>query len=125
MPSHACKHPTCTTIGPRPGYCSAHAKYDTHARHRKAERDRFYDRHERNQDAKRFYNSAEWLRARQTRITRYPVCERCGADWSRHVHHVIELAKCTPAQRTDQDNLRAVCIPCHNALEAETTGGPK
>lgn len=121
MPSHLCKHPTCTRIGPKPGWCAEHARLAPRRSSQAArERDRFYDQHHRDLAAKAFYNSSLWLAARKLRISAHPVCERCGVEWSRHVHHVIPLRKCTPAQRTDQDNLRAVCPACHNLIESES-----
>jgi 5-methylcytosine-specific restriction endonuclease McrA len=83
------------------------------------ERNRFYDQHQRDAEAKRFYDSEAWKRARARRLASYPVCERCNREFARHVHHRIKLKDCTPSQRLDQDNLMSVCVSCHNAIEAE------
>ena len=121
MPSHICKHPTCSRIGPKAGWCAEHAHHAPRpSREQLRQRDRYYDQHVRDPEAKEFYNSRSWKDARRKRLTDHPVCEHCGREWSRHVHHVIPLSKCTLAQKTDQDNLRAVCIPCHNVLEADS-----
>lgn len=117
MPSYPCRHPTCTTYVARRGdYCPAHQEK---GRQERAERNRFYDQHLRDADAKAFYNSAGWQRARATKLAEHPVCERCGRAWARHVHHRIPLAECTPEQRLAQENLKSLCVPCHNAEEAE------
>lgn len=119
MPSAACKHPTCGAIIARPGYCDTHGHLAP-VRERNRASDREYDQHVRDASAKRFYNSKAWALARRERIAKYPVCERCGKGWSRIVHHVIPLERCTPEQRVSQDNLRAVCsVECHAALESE------
>ena len=121
MPSFACKHPTCLRFGAKPGYCAEHAKHAPKRRpQERLMRDRFYDQHQRDRDAKAFYNSKAWQLARAIRLAEHPVCEQCGIDWARHVHHVIPLRKCTDSQKLDQDSLRAVCPCCHNTLEAES-----
>lgn len=118
MPSYPCRHPTCTAYVNRRGdYCQEH---EANGKKERAERNRFYDQHQRDPDAKRFYGSAAWLRARAKKLATDPVCERCGGTWAQHVHHVKTLKQCTPAERVDQRNLMSLCPPCHNAVEAET-----
>jgi 5-methylcytosine-specific restriction protein A len=119
MPSRPCNHPTCCNYVPRESgrrFCDEHAAEETQKR---AERHRHYDQHQRDQDAKKFYNSAEWQRARAIKLARNPVCEHCNRAFATTVHHRIPLAKCTPAQRLDQDNLKSCCHPCHSIIEAE------
>ena len=116
MPSHPCRHPTCSAYVPRRGYCPDHQEQGR--RDRRA-RNRFYDQHLRDPEAKKFYDSAAWQRARQTKLASEPVCERCRRVFAQHVHHRIPLSRCTPEQRVEQANLMSVCAPCHNAIEAE------
>lgn len=117
MPSYPCKHPICNSYVRRRGdYCEAHQAQGKQARR---ERDRYYDKHQRDPDAKRFYNSSAWKRARALKLATDPVCQRCQRQWAQHVHHRIPLKRCTDEQRTAQDNLLSVCAPCHNAIEAE------
>jgi phage terminase large subunit-like protein len=88
-----------------------------------ADRSSFYDRHQRNPEAKRFYASAAWSGpngARTQYIRAHPICERCAKVVADHVHHKLPLAQCTPEQRLDPANLMSVCISCHNAIEAQT-----
>jgi 5-methylcytosine-specific restriction protein A len=115
VPSHPCRWPTCTAYVPTYGYCADHAGKATAVRR---EDRRHYDKHRRDPDAKRFYDSAAWQVARKLKLAEDPVCERCGAAWSRHVHHVKPL-KPHPELRLDRRNLMAVCPPCHNEIEAE------
>lgn len=120
MPAHPCRWPTCVAYVRRPAtYCDEHADDGREARR---ERDRFYDRHVRDPESKRFYDSAAWQRARATKLADRPVCERCERVFAQHVHHRKPLADCTPAERVDQRLLMSVCQPCHNAIEKETAG---
>lgn len=119
MPSYRCKHPTCTALLPdgRSGFCDAHAQ---HAGEQRAEIQRHYDQHARDPEAKKFYASAAWKRARAAKLAAVVTCERCQAAWAEHVHHRKRLDRCTPAERLDQANLMSLCSPCHNAIEART-----
>ena len=122
MPSFPCAHPTCTTYVRRRGlYCEAHEQQGRNARR---ERDRFYDQHQRNPNARVFYNSAGWQRARAIKLAHNPTCERCCRAWARHVHHVKPIT--TPEgweRRLDQKYLKSLCPPCHNEEEAEAANG--
>lgn len=68
-----------------------------------------------------FYSSDEWKAACVHVWSRADAkCERCGLDHrfidrskaKFHVHHVASFAK-HPALRSDPDNLRLLCAPCH------------
>jgi 5-methylcytosine-specific restriction protein A len=119
MPSFPCKHGTCINyVAKRGEYCPAHAQSGKQER---AERDRFYDRHQRDPDARKFYASPAWLAARRIKLAHNPTCERCEQVFAQHVHHRIPLKRCRPEQRTSQRNLMAVCAACHNQIEKENT----
>lgn len=118
MPSRRCAHPTCTEYVKPPALtCAAHPDA---GRALRREHDRQYDRRNRDRDAKSFYNSVAWARARGAKLVQHPVCQRCGAAWSHHVHHVKPLKECTEAEKVSPANLRALCAPCHSAVELET-----
>lgn len=110
MPSYPCLSPTCSEyVTVRGGTCPAHqgkATLDNSAHARKA-----------------FYDSAAWDRARRTKLADTPICERCSEAWGSHVHHLIPLQDCTPAERLAQSNLMSLCQPCHSAVEAEMRAG--
>ena len=123
MPSYPCRHPTCNAYVREPrGYCAEHQAEGQQAR---AELHRWYDQHQRDQDAKAFYNSAAWQRARAKKLATDPVCERCRRVFAQHVHHRIALKRCTPEQRLAQTNLMSLCHGCHSATEANTKRGER
>lgn len=125
MPCAPCKHPTCAEIVAKRGdYCPDHAHLAQEMRRRQPPAARrayhqVYDAHRRNPDAVEFYHSTAWANARGEQLANFPVCRRCNAAWSKHVHHIKALADCTPEERVAQSNLYACCHPCHSAIEAE------
>lgn len=46
-------------------------------------------------------------------IELYPVCQRCGNDWSRHLHHRDR----NPFNRSP-DNVEMICEACHEREHA-------
>jgi 5-methylcytosine-specific restriction protein A len=117
MPVYACKWPTCSDFVPRKGdYCQAHAE---EGRETKRNRNRFYDKHLRDRDAKKFYDSAAWKHARAKKLATDPICEHCREQFAEHVHHKKPLQQCTRRESLDQAMLMSACIPCHNVEEAE------
>lgn len=118
MPCYPCRWPTCTAYLKHRGYCSAHQ--DKKPLDNKAIVQARYDATKRDPEAKRFYDSAAWQRARREKLTRMPICERCRRVVAEHVHHSIPVKIATNEQRLDQSCLVSVCIPCHNAIEAHT-----
>jgi hypothetical protein len=112
VPSYPCKWPTCTAYVTERGYCPEHAD-KAQSRHA------VYDRHVRNPEAKSFYNSAGWQRARKAKLSETPWCEWDGCSrFAEHVHHEIPVLE-SEAQRLDQSNLRSYCAACHAKVEAE------
>jgi 5-methylcytosine-specific restriction endonuclease McrA len=122
MPVYPCAWPTCSAYVPRRGaHCPAHAQ---HGRTERRQRDRFYDQHARDPEARAFYASTGWQRARAIKLAHDPICERPGCgQFARHVHHKVPLKRCMPEQRTAQSNLKSLCVPCHNIEEAEAARG--
>lgn len=67
----------------------------------------------RNQD---FYNSTQWRKLRDYKIKLNPLCEECLK------HNALTPAKIADhkteindgGEKLDLDNLRSLCIPCHN-----------
>lgn len=49
-------------------------------------------------------------RVRAAMIAAHPVCQRCGLDWSVHLHHKNR----DPFDRSPA-NLEMLCVACHEA----------
>lgn len=114
MPQYHCRNNICQTLVSSPGYCDGCRPFEA------ARKNSYYDRHRRDPEAKRFYDSAAWQRCRAGVIaSRGATCERCKTALAEHVHHVIPLDRCTPDQKLDPSNLLALCQPCHNAVTSE------
>ena len=81
----------------------------------------FYDRFYRDQESKKFYQSAQWRKVKEIKLSRDPLCETClqaertvKADM---VHHLIPIKKGT--KKLDLNFLVSLCHPCHNQIETE------
>ena len=117
MPSYNCRHPTCGTILPEPGYCPVHkpTAAPSHAA---------YDHYQRDPWCKRFYSSSQWLKARARQLARFPMCQESGCrSLAMHVHHkraVKEIRFTEPRLLVADENLESVCIPCHNRIEKQS-----
>jgi len=82
--------------------------------------DKLYDRHKRDKEARRFYKSTAWKKARQLALQRDKhLCARhlknkqiVPADV---VHHIKEL-RYHPNLALDLDNLECLCHRCHTRL---------
>jgi 5-methylcytosine-specific restriction protein A len=111
MPAYPCRSPTCSEyVTEKGGVCGNHTGRGVAP---EVSRHRRYDEARRDREAKRFYDSAAWQRARRERLAEHPVCERCGRAWAAHVHHVKPLRD-YPALALDRNNHEAICAPCHN-----------
>ena len=67
--------------------------------------------------AMRFYKSKEWLKCRESYISKvFGICEHCGGA-GYIVDHIIELNASNiddPEITLNHDNLQYLCLPCHN-----------
>ncbi len=115
MPSHPCRHPTCTNYVKGSRYCPEHAHL---APLERREQHRIYDLYRRDPESKKFYDSAEWKRSREMKLNANPLCELCQR-FAEHVHHKIPVKEATREQRLEQRFLMSVCAECHGRLEAE------
>ena len=86
------------------GRCAAHQRPRAPEQNRPSARERGY--------------TAEWNRIRNQYLRANPSCEFCGAE-ARQVHHVVRIED---GGTHDWDNLRAVCMSCHNRLTAQRRG---
>ena len=79
------------------------------------------DRHFRVGDAKRFYNSTAWQRARRRQLRRHPICESCFDRRATQVDHATPLSQ--GGHPLDSSNLQSLCASCHSRKTAERDGG--
>ena len=90
------------------------------------ERHRMYDTHARNQKAKQFYHSKQWIRLRDLTMARAGYqCQRCKQQGeitpATEVHHKIPI-RVDWSKRLDRANLVCLChkhhMEAHKKLEA-------
>lgn len=78
-----------------------------------------YNKYERPYDSSERYGAA-WRRIRNRYIQAHPLCEACLKHGrmtpSTEVHHILPLEK---GGTHDEDNLMALCKPCHSRITAE------
>lgn len=110
-PPTPCRQGGCPALVSRrvnvSGYCAAHA---TSASNRAIDRYR-------GSSTARGYDS-RWQRFREGYLRRHPLCsfcERRGLVTPATVIDHIETIADAPARRFDEDNLRPLCKPCHDA----------
>ena len=67
--------------------------------------------------SRKFYNSKEWNRCRETfKQSKHGICERCGMP-GEEVHHKIYLSPDNindPYITLGWDNLELLCMSCHS-----------
>jgi 5-methylcytosine-specific restriction protein A len=94
----------------------------------KQDRNRYYDKNQRDKEAEVFYHSQAWIKLRDDVIRTYNgLClysllinnEIVPADI---VHHIISI-KQDKSKSLDKSNLIPVCSSVHNAIEAEYDKG--
>ncbi|WP_327077819.1 HNH endonuclease [Megasphaera cerevisiae] len=81
--------------------------------------DKRYDTYERSTVSKKRYGRA-WKRIRDRYIGKHPLCEMCLKNHkttpATEVHHIRPLSR---GGTHDEDNLMALCKPCHSKITAE------
>lgn len=89
-------------------YCEEHAKQEA----------RRYEKFNRDPATRRRYGRA-WKRIRDRYIAAHPLCEQCQKEGritpAREIHHVLPLSH---GGTHSEDNLMALCTPCHSAITA-------
>ena len=80
-----------------------------------------YDRFYRDQESKKFYQSAQWRKVKEMKLARDPLCETClqagKTVEANMVHHMIPIKE--GKKKVDLDFLVSLCHACHNAVESE------
>lgn len=112
-PKRPCSYPSCNQITDDK-YC------DKHARQEEAKRHRHYDKYKRDKQARDFYHSLAWEKAREQVLIRdHYLCQHClkekritPADM---VHHIKPLKDYWDLRLT-LTNLISLCHACHNRI---------
>ena len=64
----------------------------------------------------RFYKTARWLRTREAKLRRDPLCQACAVNGTvtpaGHVDHAVPLS--AGGSATEDANLVSLCLPCHS-----------
>jgi 5-methylcytosine-specific restriction protein A len=86
------------------------------------EYNRHYNREERPEYSKRLYKTARWRRLRKRVLSRNPLCVECERQGritpATVVDHIIPH-KGNLELFWDEDNLQALCKPCHDRKTAK------
>jgi len=106
-PPHPCAHPGCPKLTFE-RFCEEHAKAEA----------RRYNRYDRDPASKKRYGH-QWQKVRARFLTANPLCVECLARGiatpASEVHHILPLSR---GGTHDEDNLMALCKPCHSAISA-------
>jgi len=98
--------PGCTKLVPGGGYCPKHQiKWRQAPQHDSAKStgERGYD--------------WKWQKCRQSYVAKHPICQVCGSEITRMVHHKVPIDE-APELRLDHSNLVGVCSEsCHRKAE--------
>jgi 5-methylcytosine-specific restriction protein A len=118
-PKRPCSVPGCSNLT-QGRYCEQHRHKEQQDR---AERNRYYDKHIRDQKTREFYHSKEWQRVRQAALIRDNyLCQKCLKEKritsAEVVDHIIPV-KVEWSLRLSLNNLQSLCNACHNRKTAE------
>jgi len=104
-PPHPCGRPGCRELT-HTRYCPTHT----------AEENKTYDKHHRDKELKRFYNSQPWETLRRQKLGKDPFCEDCRKGGTlikaTMVDHIREIKD--GGERLDMENLQSLCHSCHS-----------
>lgn len=120
-PLRPCNQVGCPQlVRPPERYCPAHRWTEAQ---RERERQRWYDEHQRDERARRFYHSPEWRALRAWVLARDAyLCQRCLRQQritrATTVHHIVPI-RVDWSRRLDPANCQSVCARCHGEAEAE------
>lgn len=117
-PKRPCSYPSCNQITDDK-YCDKHLE---HARQEEAKRHRHYDKYKRDKQARDFYHSLAWEKAREQVLIRdHYLCQHClkekritPADM---VHHIMPV-RTHWHLRLVLSNLVSLCNACHRKVHS-------
>ena len=89
-------------------------RHNVIAKENKAKADKWYNKHKRDPDEKKFYSSQRWQRMRMSKLLADPLCELCYKAGRVVVatvaHHVMPRKE---GGADTMDNLQSLCNACH------------
>ncbi len=107
-PRRPCSYSGCPNLTDG-RYCEEHAKQEA----------RRYEKFDRDPATRRRYGRA-WKRIRDRYIAAHPLCEQCQKEGritpAQEIHHILPLSH---GGTHSEDNLMALCTPCHSAITAK------
>lgn len=110
-PQRFCRHPGCRSLTTdRSGYCSVHRVLA-----------RQYDRY-RGTPSQRGYGY-RWRKYRDQFLVEHPACEKCWAEPSKDVDHIIPVSGPNDPLFWEPSNHQALCHCCHSQKTASENGG--
>jgi len=110
-----CSYPGCGLVS-QSSRCAKHQvvrKQDQRRQHRAYNANR--------PESDKFYGTALWRKCRDAYIAEHPLCCNCkshGLIVPAHVVDHIKPYKEYPELALDWDNLRSLCMTCHNSIGA-------
>lgn len=125
-PKRPCSKPGCSNLTSGQ-FCAVH---QVDANKQRADANKHYDQHQRNQKARMFYKSRAWHTARQRVLARdNHICQVCWqqchkATLADTVHHRVPISE-DWNRRLDMTNLISLCAGCHNQIHARGRAGLK
>jgi 5-methylcytosine-specific restriction protein A len=108
-PKQPCGYPGCAELSDG-RYCERHRRRVNNE----------YNRYTRDEDSKKFYNSAAWAAASKRQLAREPLCAAClragRVRPAEIADHIIPIRD--GGGRLDEANLQSLCRGCHNRKHA-------
>ena len=87
-----------------------------------------YQKHDKNKDIAKIYNSSQWQKLRAAYFAEHPLCEMCLAEGkitpTQEIHHIKPISSGNSnsemrALAYDYNNLEALCTECHHKVHQE------
>lgn len=104
-PKKPCHYPGCPLLT-NDYYCGKHQKL----------MNKTYNKNERDEFSKTFYNSKEWIKVRKIKLQMNPLCEECKKNGTFVkaviVDHIIPIKQ--GGAKFDLSNLQCLCWSCHS-----------
>lgn len=90
-----------------------------------------YQKHGKNKEISKIYNSTQWVNLRKAYLMEHPLCEMCLEDdkitAATEVHHIYEISNGKDIEEMkdiaynpwNYEGLRALCSECHQKIHGK------